>query len=183
MRKILLGGLLGGLLLSGCGLRSARQVVPRMPMTGPFFLGRYASNGERIYLTATNETGEFIPYTGGPGSGGMMMGAYLTCATCHGADGRGGVHTMHMQVMDAPDIRYEALRGEAGEHGADAAEGDEAQGDDHGDVHGDYTLEDFRRAVVEGEHPDGELLSRDMPRWQLRGADLSDLFEYLKKLP
>ena len=67
-----------------------RRAAPGMPMTGPFFQRGFASNGERIYLTATNEKGEIIRYTGGPGTVGMMMGAYLTCAACHGADGRGG---------------------------------------------------------------------------------------------
>ncbi len=173
MKKILMAGLLGTLLLTGCGLLPGRAVAPGMPMRGPLFQRDFASNGERIYLMATNENGEFIPYTGGPGSGGMMMGAYLTCAACHGADGRGGVHTMHMQVMDAPDIRFTALTGEAGDHG----------GNDHGDEHGAYGLEDFRGAVVEGKHPDGEALSRDMPRWRLDDQDLSDLLEYVKTLP
>ncbi len=142
-------------------------------MTGPIFQQEFASNGERIYLTATNEAGEYILYEGGPGSGGMMMGGYLTCATCHGADGRGGVHTMHMQVMEAPDIRYQALSGDSDGHG----EGD------HDHEHADYTLGDFRRAVVEGEHPDGEPLSWDMPRWQMRDRDLADLLAHLKTLP
>ncbi len=155
-----------GLLLAGC-----------MPFAfgrsaGPLFNREFSSNGERIYLTSTNERGEFIRYTGGPGPDGMMMGGALTCAACHGADGRGGVHTMHMRVMDAPDIRYAALSGESGGHE-----------DDHGDEQGEYTLDDFRMAVVEGRHPDGEPLSPDMPRWQLNDEDLADLFEYLKTLP
>lgn len=73
-----------------------------------------AANGERIYFTATNEAGERISYRGGPNFGGMMMGSYLTCAACHGPEAGGGTHWMHMQVMDAPDIRYVALQGEAG---------------------------------------------------------------------
>jgi hypothetical protein len=76
-------------------------------------------NGERIYFTATDEEGERISYRGGPNFGGMMMGSYLTCSTCHGPEARGGTHFMHMQVMDAPDICYKALQGEVGEHGVD----------------------------------------------------------------
>ena len=34
-----------------------------------------------------------------------MMDGYLTCASRHGPEGRGGVHAMHMYVMKAPDIR------------------------------------------------------------------------------
>jgi hypothetical protein len=37
-------------------------------------------------------------------------------------------------------------------------------------------------AVVEGEHPDGEPLKDDTPRWQIDDADLSDLAHYLKSL-
>lgn len=79
---------------------------------------------------------------------------------------------MQMQIMDAPDIRWSALE----------AEGEETHVDD--DAHGGgYDIEVFRRAVVEGEHPDGELLSSDMPRWQFSDADLADLMEYLMSLP
>jgi hypothetical protein len=76
---------------------------------------------------------------------------------------------MHMQVMDAPDIRYEALSEEADEHGGEEGE--------------EYSLEDFRQAVIKGKHPDGETLSRDMPRWELNDEDLADLFAFLKSLP
>lgn len=149
----------------------APQLLPRPFEALP---GRSSiDNGQRIYFTATNNYGERISYRGGPNFGGMMMGSYLTCAACHGPEARGGTHFMHMQVMDAPDIRYEALLGEAGEHG----------GDEHGDEHGEYTLEDFRAAVIEGKHPDGDALDRDMPRWEMRDQDLGDLFEYLKSIP
>lgn len=133
------------------------------------------SNGERIYFLATNDRGERISYTGGPNFGGMMMGSYLTCAACHGPEARGGIHVMHMQVMDAPDIRYSALRGETGEH----EEGEE----NHAGANNEYDLEDFRLAVVAGQHPDGEALSQDMPRWQISDEDSADLFAFLKSLP
>lgn len=134
------------------------------------------ANGERIYFTATKLNGELVTYRGGPDFGGMMMGAYLTCAACHGPEARGGVHFMHMQVMDAPDIRYVSLSAEEGEHG-------ESEGEGHADEHGAYSLEDFRQAVVDGKHPDGEALSRDMPRWEISDEDLADLFEFLKSIP
>jgi hypothetical protein len=137
--------------------------------------GAFDSNGERIYFTATSERGGRITYTGGLGIGGMMMGGTLACASCHGPTGRGGQHIMHMQVMDAPDIRWSALVGEAGE-----GHGDE--GDEHGGDAADYDLETFRLAVVEGKHPDGEPLDADMPRWTMSEEDLSDLLEYLKDL-
>ena len=133
-------------------------------------------NGERIYFTARNVDGETIRYTGGPGFGGMMMGSYLTCASCHGPGAQGGLHQMHMQVMQAPDIRYQALVGELEEHAEDDHD------DEHLDEHAGYSLEDFKRAVVHGEHPDGEPLSDDMPRWQISDRDLEDLFEFLKSI-
>jgi len=171
-------GIIASLLTIACG------VFYRMPQLSPGLFETQtegdgesgAANGERIYFTATNADGEWIRYSGGPGFGGMMMGSYLTCAACHGPEGRGGTHTMHMQVMYAPDIRYVALSGEAGEPGDQPA-------DEHGGVHGEYSLDDFRLAVVEGEHRDGEPLNGDMPRWKLSDNDLADLFEFLKSLP
>jgi len=159
------------LLLTAC--------VPRLAPSGQggtaWGQGAFASNGERIYFTATSERGGRISYTGGPGMGGMMMGGTLTCASCHGPTGRGGRHIMHMQVMDAPDIRWSALIGEAGEgHGGE---------EEHEGEAAEYDLETFRLAVVEGKHPDGKPLKADMPRWRMSDEDLSDLLEYLKSLP
>jgi hypothetical protein len=137
--------------------------------------GAFDSNGERIYFTATSERGGRITYAGGPGMGGMMMGGTLACASCHGPTGQGGQHIMHMQVMDAPDIRWPALVGEAGEgHGGE---------EDHEGYAADYDFDTFRLAVVEGKHPDGEPLNADMPRWTMNEKDLSDLLDYLKSLP
>jgi hypothetical protein len=55
---------------------------------------------------------------------------------------------MHMQVMDAPDIRYETLNSQTGDHGNDGESMDHSQGE--------YDLDMFRQAVVEGKHPDGK---------------------------
>lgn len=158
------------LLLGACAIIS--RVPFRSEPGGKKSEDANQANGERIYFTATNRRGEPISYTGGPTFGGMMMGSYLTCAACHGPEARGGVHMMHMQVMDAPDIRYTTLSAEVGEH---------AMGE--GEEHGEYDLEDFRLAVVEGKHPDGEPLSRNMPRWQMSDEDLSDLLAFLKAIP
>lgn len=72
--------------------------------------GHYASNGERIYFTATDNQEQQIPYTGG------------------------------------------------------------------------YTLDDFRKSVVDGQHPDRDQLDMDMPRWEMSNQDLSDLFVNIKTL-
>ncbi len=160
------------LFLAGCGLSRIGRWRPAPALIAPWGNQEYASNGERIYFTATNEQGEIIRYRGGPFRG-MMMQPWLTCASCHGADGRGGPHVMHMTWMDAPDIRISALSSESEEHSGDM------------ETHPDegYTLEMFKSAVVEGKHPDGEALSYEMPRWQMSDQDLADLFEFLKTLP
>lgn len=121
------------------------------------------SNGEQIYSTGVSRRSGRIGYRGGPAfGGGMMMGSGgLACASCHGTNGRGGVHSMMMQVMDAPDIRWSTL----------------ASGSAQG-----YTLEDFRLAVEAGKDPDGSSMSTDMPRWDLGTQDLADLADYLKTL-
>ena len=128
-----------------------------------------ARNGARIYFTATSERGSRPGDTGGPVLGGMMgdSGQWLTCASCHGPEGRGGTHLMHMRVMNAPDIRHAALSNMPELKGR-------AQ---------PYDIEDFRRTVEQGQHPDGEKLNTDMPRWQMSDADLADLFAFLKSLP
>jgi len=136
---------------------------------------KFASNGERIYFTATSDRGTNITVTGVSlsngmmGNGGMMdngtqrgmMGnSFLTCASCHFSDGRGGEHTMMgMQTMKSADIRWSALK-------------DEFNND-----------EKFRLAIVKGEDPDGKkMLNRDMPRWQIGNEDIADLIGFLKTL-
>jgi len=131
-----------------------------------------------IYFTATNKQGERITYTGGPSSGGMMVGGQVTCESCHGANGRGGTHTMHMDIMDAPDIRFQILSGEIDE----TSFGHDDHDDEHAQEHDGYDLETFRQAVVEGKHPNGKPLDWDMPRWAIDDDDLNDLFEFIQSL-
>ena len=173
-----------GILLTGCNYRIIRVdepndgngYPPMSPGMGPggmtWGTGSFDSLGEQIYFTAVGEDGERIPYSGGPPTG-MMMQGYLSCASCHGPDAQGGQHAMHMQLMDAPNIRWNSL---ASEEGAE-------HGDDDEENHGEYTFEDFRRAVVEGEHPDGDPLSVNMPRWQISESELRSLMDYLQSIP
>ncbi|TET35976.1 MAG: hypothetical protein E3J69_04325 [Anaerolineales bacterium] len=74
---------------------------------GSLLDGGIESNGERIYFTATTERGTRIRSRSGSAFDGMM--GRQTCASCHGSDGQGGAHIMHMQAMDAPDITWEML--------------------------------------------------------------------------
>ncbi len=175
-RSSLLAILLVSSVLISCSLFfPAPNIIQKDETARSGVEGVSVTNGERIYFTATSARGDRISFSGGPNFRGMMMGSYLTCASCHGPEGRGGLHQMHMQLMEAPDIRYVALSGETGEHGQEEG--------GHNDDHAEYSLEEFRRAVVEGRHPDGEPLSREMPRWQMSEEDLADLFEYLKSIP
>lgn len=172
MKKSIPVLVLASLLLVACSAFPSYG-IPAQDM-GPSFLNRgdgtFSSNGERIYFTAANSRGEYIPYTGGPAYGGMMMSSTLTCASCHGSDGRGGVRYMHMDQVDAPDIRYSALLNDHDE--------------DEDELHPDeYSLDTFRNAVVLGQHPDGDSLDRDMPRWDMNDEDLADLLDFLKTLP
>jgi mono/diheme cytochrome c family protein len=136
--------------------------------------GAFDSGGERIYFTGTSERGGRIDYSGGVDPGGMMMAGRLSCASCHGTDARGGTHVMHMDIMDAPNIRWVALSGHGGEH-----EDDPGTGEPHDDEAA-YDLDTFRMAVTEGLHPDGQALSEEMPRWEMSAADLADLADYLQ---
>jgi mono/diheme cytochrome c family protein len=107
---------------------------------------------------------------GGGMMGSGMMGGYgqwLTCASCHGPQGRGGTHGMHMWTMTAPDIRYVALRNVSELKGRQRP----------------YDIDDFRQQVENGRHPDGSPVQADMPRWQMSDPDMKDLFSFLKALP
>jgi mono/diheme cytochrome c family protein len=152
---------------------AACAFFPTAQFPDPFGGGSDASNGERIYFSATSERGTRIRSRGGSAFGGMMTGRQ-TCASCHGSDGRGGVHWMHMQRMDAPDIRWSTLASEA--HGGHDG------GDEHSESETAYDEAAFARAVTEGVTPGGATLSRDMPRWQIGEADLQDLVAFMKSL-
>ena len=106
----------------------------------------------------------------------MMGGNRLACVDCHGNDTQGGMHMMHMQVMNAPDIRWRSLSGTS-------VESDEHDGNDagHNMEHTPYTPETFAQAVRQGIDPAGEPLDSAMPRWQLSDRDVTDLIEYLDK--
>lgn len=140
---------------------------------GPFT--RFASNGERIYFTGTSANGP-ISYSGGdfsPMNGrGMMRGISLACADCHGSDAQGGQHLMHMQLMDAPDIRWRTLTEAEG-----AAHADE---DEHEMAHDPFTPETFAQAVRNGVDPAGNALDAAMPRWQMSDQDIAELIEFLQ---
>lgn len=164
-------GVVVGLILVACvallvGSLGLRQMVG--PGWEPFgrFPGRFRSNGERIFFTATSDSGQ--PITAEMAGMGIMRQGMMTCATCHGTDGRGGRVNMMMGTFEAPDIRYSTLTG--GKHDDTQAE------------HPPYTDETIKRAITQGIDPAGEPLEWPMPRWRMSERDLDDLLDYLKTL-
>ncbi len=163
----------GGLLLVGFAAFFVLRGGFLWPATGPEGLegygyesSTYPTNGQRIFYTGINESGERIRFRGGPmwltmrGSG---------CVNCHGEDGRGGVPVM-MGTEIPSDIRYNVLTEEEhDEHG-------------EGEEHPPYTDETIKRAITDGLNPAGESLDYTMPRWQISEGDLDDLLEFLKTL-
>jgi hypothetical protein len=83
---------------------------------------------------------------------------------------------MHMQVMEAPDIRWSTLA--SGAHGDHAEHG---EGEDEAAI--PYDFETFKGAVTQGISPGGRPFSSDMPRWGMSDADLEALIAFLKTLP
>ncbi len=146
-------GVLVGLVLAAC-----------VALTLPWGGSRFASNGEQIYFTATSQRG--TPISSDMGMG-MMRGGRMTCASCHGPDGRGGRVQMMMQVFEVPDIRYQTLTSE--EHGEEME-------------HEAFTDDTIKQAITEGIEPNGESLDWPMPRWSMSDEDLDDLIEFLKAL-
>lgn len=176
--RFALGALSSLLLVTSAACQPARQQDSMSASASG--LDGAARNGARIYFTGVGERGATVAPTGAANVGGGMMGGgmmsggsmagygqWLTCASCHGPQGRGGTHVMHMWTMTAPDIRYVALRNMSELKGRQRP----------------YDIEDFRRQVENGRHPDGTEVKADMPRWQMSDSDLADVFAFLKALP
>ncbi|MDQ1275997.1 MAG: hypothetical protein QG610_1572 [Euryarchaeota archaeon] len=126
----------------------------------------FESNGEMIYYTGFNESGERIETEYGPHWLYVHGGS---CVNCHGTDGRGG-YPVKMGSEVPPDIRFESLVSE--EHEKEEEDGE----------HPHYTEETIKRAILEGIDPAGEPLDLTMPRWKMTDMDLDDVVEYLKTL-
>ncbi len=118
--------------------------------------GAYSSNGEQIYFTGASQSGQpVLPEMEGRR---MMPPGHLSCATCHGPEGRGGQVSMMMTTFTAPDIRWSALQDEG------------------------YTTDTLKRAITAGLDESGGSLAWQMPRWQMSAADLNDLVDYIQSL-
>jgi cytochrome c oxidase subunit 2 len=132
------GGMMGG---SGSGANS------------------YSSVGERIYLSGVGTDGQDISRSAPRVSQGALMMGGGGCASCHGADGRGGtIKMMTGTAIKAPDVTYDALIGDG------------------------FTDVTIRRAIRDGLDESGKPLDEAMPRWQMSDADLDATIAYLKEL-
>ena len=152
-------GLMTLLALAGCGVVGNRAGSAE---------GRsFGSNGERIYFTASDASGQAITYQGGPSGSSMAggMSGQLACATCHGSEGHGRRVTLMMQTFDAPNITWPALTGQ-----------------DASMDHPPYSVETLKLAITAGVDPAGKPLKAPMPRWSMSPADLNDLEGYLQTL-
>jgi mono/diheme cytochrome c family protein len=125
----------------------------------------FSSNGARIYFTARSDSGQPIVAEMGPM---VMPNPMMTCAGCHGRDGRGGTVQVMMGSFQAPDIRYKTLAAE--EHEEEHQE------------HPAYDDDLVKRAITQGLDPAGASLDLPMPRWRMAESDLQDLLDFLKSL-
>ena len=128
-------------------------------MMTDFSKDTYASPGERIYLTATDSTGNELQAklkVAGMSTQGMMS-RRIACANCHGEDAKGDFLFPDGTTKSA-DIRWTTLETE----GFDAAS--------------------FKTAITEGTDEKGAALSDWMPRWTITDTQLKDLEVYLKTL-
>ena len=65
----------------------------------------YSSSGERIYLTGVGTDGLNIPHSASRVAQDSLMMSGGGCASCHGADGRGGkIKMMTGPAIEAPDV-------------------------------------------------------------------------------
>ena len=130
--------------------------------------GSPASRGEVIFATGHDASGAVIPRTatstGGMMGGGGMMG--VSCAGCHGNDGRGRT----TQTFTSPDITYGNLTDPKGMLMPDGTRGPT------------YADASIRTAVTQGTDPAGARLQSPMPQWQLSDQQWADLLAYLKTL-
>ncbi len=136
------------------GIPEVRMLTDRLP-----------SNGELIYFTGTSRTGPVI--TARVEGMHPMPPGTLSCAACHGEDGRGRQVRMMMGTFETPNIRWNHL-----------AEADDGEGEQHPP----YDEGSLREAITRGVDPAGHPLDWQMPRWQMTESQLDDLVAYLKTL-
>ena len=128
-------------------------------MGGDSGSGDYSSPGQRIFLAGVGSDGQPIARTASRVARSSLVMGGGGCASCHGADGRGGtLTTMNGTAIKAPDVIFDAL------------------------VKGGFTDATIRRAILNGLDESGRPLDTAMPRWQMSAEDLDATIAYLKEL-
>lgn len=157
-RRLLALGL--GMLVTGAlGLAVLAVLDSAVTTTAPQ-RGVEVADGAAIFRRGVTASGERVRSAGS----GMIV---MSCAQCHGPDGRGRRH----QMFVAPDIRYRNLSDPAGMVEPDGGRGPT------------FTEAQIRNAIVAGVDAEGKPLAWPMPRWQLTQQQLDSLIAYLKALP
>lgn len=125
------------------------------------------ARGQRIYAEGRGGDAEAEIMARIGGVDGVLVPAWtLPCVTCHGGDGRGGLHG---QEVVPPDIRWPTLR-----QAAETASGRKRP------AYADLAA--VRRAVTEGLDAGGQVLQTVMPRYELSDQQWSALGAYLRAL-
>jgi hypothetical protein len=135
------------------------------PLSGAERLTPAESRGKMIYTTGRSPSGKELSFWL-VGGGQRLTAGGVTCATCHGEDGRGG----REGDVIAPDVTYEVLT--KPRHVTLPS----------GRKRAPYTDALLARAITLGLDSSGQQLNLLMPRWDLTGSDLNDLIDYLKRL-
>ncbi len=157
------GLLITALILLGVGAFGLLAVEALTPVAtfyrpGLGGAGPSAANGQRVYQSGMDANGREIPRSAIPPSQGALMRGGGGCASCHGANGRGGTVTMRMGYIGAPDITYRALTNEG------------------------YADTKTYRAIRYGIDANSKPLDPAMPRWQMTDSEVKDVVAYLKEL-
>ena len=122
--------------------------------------------GRRIYLRGESPSGRTITAILGGNDAVEVPAATLTCAGCHGADGKGKPEG----GVIPSNITWSALM--------------KTYGHTHNDgrTHPAFDELSLERAITEGVDPAGNKLSVAMPKYQMSRADMADLLAYLKRI-
>lgn len=124
------------------------------------------SRGKIIYTTGRSPSGKEL-YFRLVGGGQRLPAGGVTCASCHGEDGRGV-----RKGGEIPDISYEALSRPSTVTLPSGGQRERAP----------YNDDLLARAITQGLDSSGQQLNLVMPRWNLSRSDLQDLLVYLKRL-
>ncbi len=128
-------------------------------MGGSSSPGASSSLGERIFLNGVGSDGQTIRHSASRVSQGSLMMGGGGCASCHGADGRGGaIRMMAGAAVEVPDITYDAL------------------------ITAGFTDATIGEAIRDGVDEAGKSLDDAMPRWRMSDPDLAATIAYLKNL-